>query len=72
MELYLHWFTFILTNAIKDISRDAILNIWIHNSCKLLFPHKDSNLNCLNQNQKCYRYTIGNYIVVIQMQKYKN
>ena len=26
-----------------------------------LFSHKDSNLNCLNQNQKCYRYTIGEY-----------
>ncbi len=26
-----------------------------------LLTHKDSNLNWLNQNQKCYHYTMGQY-----------
>lgn len=35
----------------------------------ILFSHKDSNLNCLNQNQKCYRYTIGEGISYLMLQK---
>jgi hypothetical protein len=27
----------------------------------ILFPHMDSNHDCLNQNQKCYHYTIREF-----------
>lgn len=30
----------------------------------LLLSHKDSNLNWLNQNQMCYRYTMGQSLLL--------
>jgi hypothetical protein len=34
-----------------DYSRHASMDVWL--------AYKDSNLECLDQNQKCYHYTIG-------------
>ncbi len=47
------------------------LSIRIRFSDLPLLTHKDSNLECLNQNQMCYHYTMGQFPLKKGLQKYK-